>query len=300
MPSLIQYAGRRAMQDDNKTVERLLEVLDEARELISEFADTTSKSKMAEDALRESEERYRLHFSRANDIMFSFNRQLIFLSVSPNVERVLGYKPEELIGRPFAETNLLHPDDIHEAVENAQHVLAGGVTLSSIFQFISKDGTSVFGEVSGIPLVRDGRVVEVINVARDITKRIEKENSLRNSAENYQNIMQSLPNAVSILRIDDARFVYVNDSFCKMSGHSLTDILGKTPVELKLPVRLEDFDYCIEVVKKAESINNLKQGLQKKDGTILDTLVSARSIQHGGENCIVMAITDVTDQKRSL
>jgi two-component system, NarL family, sensor histidine kinase ComP len=282
------------MKDDDRTVDRLLDVLAEAQELVSAFAEDTYKSKKAEEALRESEERYRLHFSRANDIMFSFNQQLVFLSVSPNVERVLGYKPEELIGRPFAETNLLHPDDIHEAVENAQHVLAGGVTLASIFQFVSKEGEILFGEVSGIPLTREGRVVEVINVARDITKRIQMENSLRENAESNQNILQCMPNALCLLKIDDARFVYANDPFCRLSGYSLTEILGKTPVELKLPVSLEDFDYCIDAVKNAGSVNNLKNRLRKKDGAIRDTLVSAGSIRHGGEECIVMVITDVT------
>ena len=96
------------MKDENRSVGRLLDVLAEAKDLVAEFADEAYKSRAAEVALRESEERYRIHFSLTNDVMFSFDRQLTILSVSSNVERVLGYKPEELTGKPLAEANLLH------------------------------------------------------------------------------------------------------------------------------------------------------------------------------------------------
>jgi PAS domain S-box-containing protein len=288
------------MKDESRSVGRLLEVLTEAKDLVTEFADEAYKSKVAEETLRESEERYRIHFSLTNDVMFSFDRQLTVLSVSSNVERVLGYKPEELIGKTIAEANLLHPDDVQEAVDNAQHVLAGGVTLSSIFQFVAKSGDIVIGEVSGIPLSRDGRVVEIINVARDITKRITTENSLRESSERYLHILDSMPSAVCILKAEDTRFTFANQAFCALSGHEIRDIIGKTPVELKLPVGLEDFSSCGKAETESPQTDLRKQRMKKKDGTIVDVMVSSGPMQYGGEDCMIMAMTDVTNYKRSL
>lgn len=288
------------MDDGSKSVDRLLEVLAEAKDLVSEFAEEAYKSKVAEEALRESEERYRLHFSLANDVLFSFNQQLTILSVSPNVERVLGYKPEELIGKAFPEANLLHADDMHEAVENAQHVLAGGVSLSSIFQFVAKSGEIIFGEVSGIPLTRDGRVIEVINVARDITNQVNTESSLRESSERYLRILDSLPSAVCILKSEDTRFTFANQAFCTLSGHEIRDIIGKTPVELKLPVGLDDFASLSKPGADVVQADLKKQRLQRKDGTVAEVMVISGSMQYGGEDCTIMSMTDVTNYKRSL
>jgi PAS domain S-box-containing protein len=288
------------MKDESRSVGRLLDVLAEAKDLVTEFADEANKSRAAEVALRESEERYRIHFSLANDVMFTLDRQLTILSVSPNVERVLGYKPEELTGKPLAESNLLHADDMQEAVERAQHVLAGEVSLSSIFRFVTRNGDIVIHEVSGIPLSRDGQVVEVINVARDITKRVNTENSLRESSERYLHILDSLPSAVCILKDEDTRFTFANQAFCALSGHEIRDIIGKTPVELKLPVGLDDFFSSGKPNGGSSQAELRKQRLKKKDGTAADVMVSSGPMKYGEEDCLIMVMTDVTNYKRSL
>ncbi|MBP1750420.1 MAG: multi-sensor hybrid histidine kinase [Deltaproteobacteria bacterium] len=288
------------MKDENRSVGRLLDVLAEARELVTEFADEANRSGAAEVALRESEERYRIHFSLTNDVMFSFDRQLTILSVSSNVERVLGYMPEELTGKPLAEANLLHADDMPEAVDKAQHVLAGEVYLSSIFRFVTKNGDIVIGEVSGIPLSRDGQVVEVIIVARDITKRINTENSLRESSERYLHILDSLPGAVCILKAEDTRFMFANQGFCALSGHEIRDIIGKTPVELKLPVGLDDFFSNGKPDAGSSQADLKKQRLKKKDGTTADVMVSSGPVKYAGEDCLILIMMDVTNYKRSL
>jgi PAS domain S-box-containing protein len=285
------------MKDESRSVGRLLDVLAEAKDLVAEFADEANRSKAAEEALRETEERYRIHFSLTNDVMFSFDRQLMILNVSSNVERVLGYKPEELTGKTIAEANLLHADDVQKAVDNAQHVLAGGVSLSSIFQFVTKNGDIVIGEVSSIPLSCDSQVVEVINVARDITKRINTENSLRESSERYLHILDSLPSAVCILK---DRFMFANQAFCALSGHEIRDIIGKTPVELKLPVGLNDFFSNGKPDAGSSQADLRKQRLKKKDGTVADVMVSSSPMKYGGEDCLIMVMIDVTNYKRSL
>jgi len=288
------------MKDESRSVGRLLDVLDEAKGLVAEFADEAFKSKTAEEALRESEERYRSHFSLANDVMFTLDRQLTIRSVSSNSERVLGYKPEELAGKTIAEANLLHADDMQEAIDNTQRVLAGEVSPSSIFRFMTPNGDIVIGEVSSIPLHRDGQIVEVITVARDITTRINTENSLRESSERYLLILDSLPSAVCILKAEDTRFTFANQAFCTLSGHEIRDIIGKTPVELKLPVGLDDFFFNGKSNAGVPPADLRKQRLKKKDGTMADVFVSSGPMKYGEEDCLIMVMTDVTSYKRSL
>ena len=222
------------MNDENKQAEDLIKALAEARHAITELNTMAAKQKKVEEALREGEEKYLIHFSLANDVMFSYDNQFRILSVSPNVERVLGYKPEELVGGTFHDLHVLHPDYMELAFNNALKVLSGKTVYSSIYEFIAKDGARRFGEVSGVPLMRDGKVVAVITVARDITKRMEMEKSLQESEERYRITLQSMPDAVSIIRVEDVHYIYSNDAFSKITGYSLGETIGKTPFDVNI------------------------------------------------------------------
>ncbi len=265
--------------------------------MISMARDISERIQMV-NTLRESEEKYRIHFSLANDVMFSYDKEFRVLSVSPNVERVLGYKPEEVLGRTFHEVNILHPDYMDEAVSNALRILSGETIYSSIYEFITKDGKRKFGEVSGVPLMRGGRAVAVITVARDITERIHMQESLQESEERYRITLQSIPDAVSILSINDSRYLYVNDGFSKITGYSVEETIGKTPFDLDLSVNPEDIDLCIKIIKDIEVVDSLEYRCRRKDGIILNTLLSVRPIQYDGEDCVVVVMRDITTLKQ--
>jgi PAS domain S-box-containing protein len=149
-------------------------------EIVSVYSDET-KRKQAEEALREAESMYRLHFENVSDVIYSIDRELKIVSISPSVEHLLGYKPEELIGRPFQELNLLAPEYLEQAASDTMRVLRGERISSAEYQFIARDGTKKWGGVSGAPLIRDGQVGAVISVARDITERKRTEEALRQS-----------------------------------------------------------------------------------------------------------------------
>jgi PAS domain S-box-containing protein len=212
------------MHYGSMTKAQLIQELVEAHRSIAELEKSASKRKKAEDALHVAEERFRIHFSLSNDIMFSYDTNFIVLSVSPNVERILGYKPEELIGRHFLELSLLEPEDLHEALENALHILSGGIILSSLYQFIANDGTRKFGEISGIPLMRNGKVMEVLAVGRDITERIEMEDTLKKTEETARALLQS--SSDSLLLLDTSgKVLALNEIAAENLGKGIRELL---------------------------------------------------------------------------
>ena len=187
----------------------------------------------AEAALREIAEKCQIHFTLANDVIYTTDESFVIQSVSPSVERVLGYKPEELVGRSFVELNVITPEYLDKAVKETLMVLSGERIISSTYQFITKDGAIRFGEVSGVPFMRDGKARAVISVARDITERIEMEKSLRESEERVRTIFESAQDCIYIKNLN-LEYVFVNPCIEKLFRVSSKDIMGKKNEDLCL------------------------------------------------------------------
>jgi PAS domain S-box-containing protein len=146
----------------------------------------TQERQHAQQALAESEEKYRLIFENSADVIYCIDRELKVIDVSPSVEKVLGYSPLELVGRPVQELDLLAPEDLEHAFSDIVHVLGGTPIPRDYYTFIAKDGTRRYAEVSGAPLMRDGVVVGVISVGRDVTLQKKAEEDLRRSHEELE------------------------------------------------------------------------------------------------------------------
>ncbi len=131
-----------------------------------------------QDALRSSEERYRLLADNVKDVIWIVNPDLVITYVSPSCEQVFGYRPDEVIGRTGIS---LLPQEaqgsswnaVGKLIENAQESGGDAVRSSPIeFELIHKNGKSVWTEVS-ISFLRDeeNRPSAIIGVARDISER---------------------------------------------------------------------------------------------------------------------------------
>jgi len=169
------------------------------------------------EALRESEEKYRLHFENVNDIIYSIDPQLRLLSISPSVEKILGYKPQELINRTIQDLNILTPDGLDKIIFDMKRTLGTKSIESSVYEFITSDGASRFVEVSGAPIIRNGTVCETIFVARDITERKEADEWLLRERSMVDRIMKTSPAGIMVVDCK-GQIVFVNkraeDIFC--------------------------------------------------------------------------------------
>ncbi len=161
------------------TVSRIREQSTGEGFILSQVLDITEK-KQIENALKHREKKYRLLAEHSSDIIMLHKVDLTYLYISPSVKTVLGFTPEELIGKSPLE--FVHPDDIEEIYN--QHKLA--IDNSSklyTYRFRKKDGAFVWIE-STVKISRDaetGDVREIVSVSRDIEERIETQNELRKS-----------------------------------------------------------------------------------------------------------------------
>ena len=197
-----------------------------------------TERKRAELALRDSEEKYRQHFNNVSDVIYALDCEFKVVDVSPSVERVLGYKPEELIGRHFEELNVLSPVSMPVAYENLRTILGGGRIESSEYQFITKDGRRIYGEVSGAPLYHEDKLVGIVSVARDITERKKRKRPSTRARERYRLLAENVMDTVFLMDMNFS-VIWVTPSGEKTGGFTVEEMKSLPPERRIAPGSLQ-------------------------------------------------------------
>jgi len=203
-----------------------------AMRTILELARERRELETARLQLRERERKYRLFFENTLDVIYLLGPDTTLLSVSPSVETVLGYKPEELVGSPFSELDILEPESLQKALADTARVLEGESIRAAEYVFITKDGSWRIGEVSDTPLIHEGRVVKIFGVARDITSR-------RQSEAERARLVTAIEQAAEVIVITDKEgdIQYANPAFERATGYTPKEVLGRNPRILKSGVQ---------------------------------------------------------------
>lgn len=161
---------------------------------ISFFRDISDR-KRTEAALQRSEQHFRNIVENANDILFVNTPEGIFSYVSPNVINVMGYLPEEMIGKPFPQ--FLHPDDAEPCFKlNQQMVETREPVTGTECRALYKDGSYRWQVVNVAPTLGVDGELQIVGVARDIHDRKLAEEALRLSEARYRAFVTATAQAV--------------------------------------------------------------------------------------------------------
>lgn len=134
--------------------------------------------RITEEALRESEERYRTLIENANDLVFTLDLDFRITSANPAVRQLLGYSPEELIGTPLGQ--YVPPEQLSKHQDMLRRKLTGATTTTRYeMQVVGRDGQIRTLETnSRLSFNRDGKPDAIHAIARDITERKKYEEHL--------------------------------------------------------------------------------------------------------------------------
>jgi PAS domain S-box-containing protein len=257
-----------------------------------------TERKRAEEALRESEEKYRDLVENLTEVVYAIdiNGKIQYISLA--IQPLMGYSPKEMEGRTFA--GLLHKEDLPQAMERFKVLLSGHTTLPREYRIKAKSGEIRWVHTSNRPVFKGDRVVGVQGVLSDITERKKAEEALRENEERFRTMVETAP---GMLMISDAKGnnIYVSPNCEKLTGYKQKELQSEmkwwvheddTPRARKIFERTfqkgvggKDFEY--KAVKKNGDIwyaSSAWEPLRNKEGKLLG---------------VVMQTIDITERKKT-
>jgi len=212
------------MEDTYKTREQLIDELAGLRQRIAELEAPETGRKQAEEALRESEEKYRQIVGNVYDMVYSLYPDGTLYFISPNVLSFTGYKPEEGIGHNIVE--FIHPDDREHVLADFEKTIKTGEEFPTIFRFSRKDGSYFYAEELGRVIREGGKIVGVTGIIRDITERKKMEEALWESEEKYRALVEGLEDAIVRFALDGT-ILYCSPNVNNFGGYDSKEEIGQ-------------------------------------------------------------------------
>ena len=151
---------------------------------IASFIDVTERKKI-ELACKESEERFRGLVESTSDWIWQVNQNAVYTYVSPKVKEILGYEPEEVLGKtPF---DLMPKDEVAKMTRIFVETAKSKRPIHNLENLaVHKNGNTVVLETSGVPIEDEkGNLLGYRGIDRDITERKKVEQALRESEQLY-------------------------------------------------------------------------------------------------------------------
>jgi PAS domain S-box-containing protein len=259
-----------------------------------------TERKRAEEALRESEEKYRTLVETSPDAITLMDLNLNILMANQPALKLYGYESaEEVQGK--SGLDYLLSEERGRALEDMKKMLETGSIEPIEYTLLKKDGTPFPAELKA-SLVLDGQKKPggIILVSRDITERKNAEVALRQSEERFRELFDDAP--VGYFEYDaQGRIISVNRTELEMLGYTLEEMTGQPAWKFIVE---EDIGRDLILAKLAGTVppsRNLERTYRRKDGTTFPALVQDRLLQdaEGKILGIRATIQDITDRKRA-
>lgn len=267
----------------------------EVRCLDGAIFDVTER-KQAEQALRESEERFSKAF-RTSPHPIGITEVVTGRCVEVNDACLdaFGFRREEVIGNTTFVLGIW--PKLEDRARVIERLKTGQPMRNMEFALKTKSGALRYFLASA-DLVELNGVLCVVTVANDITDRRLAEEALRISEERFAKAFQASPHPVVISELDSGLVVDANEAAWQLFGYRKDEVVGLTTLQIGLWPSAEERARYLDLLKRQGSIRNMEVRLRSKSGDIRQCLLSSELIELNGKQCSVTVGDDITESRR--
>ncbi|MFA6331842.1 MAG: PAS domain S-box protein [Methanoregula sp.] len=254
-----------------------------------------TERKLAENALRQSEERYRLIFESFDDLYYQTDAGGCITVLSPSLYRVTGWRPEELIGAPVTKiyANPESRKDLLDALAKDGQVRDFEVLV------VKRDGTETIASLNA-NLLRDanGTTTGVAGLLRDITRRRRDEEDLRESQEQFRSLVEYALEGILIVDLQGT-ILFANKAAARtieIDGGE-ADLAGRNVMEFIAPESRPDVmrDFA-EVARGHDAYLVQYQVITSKGNRIFVESIG-KTVTYAGKTADLLSIRDITGRR---
>jgi two-component system sensor histidine kinase/response regulator len=262
-------------------------------EILSVGTDATER-KRAQQALQESELKFRTIIENANDLIFVLTSDGTFTYHSPNVTPILGYSLAEVEGHSMME--FVEPKDSTISMSALKRSVTGEKLTDIEVRLRHKDGSWRWFNFNTSTINTPSDGIAIAGVGRDITERKQAEEALRRSEMKYRNIFEN--SQVGIFRTcqKDGLIIDANQRGAEILGFtSAADLINKY-FTTDLYVNPDDRVQMLAELEEDGEVRNFEVALRRLDGSLVWVLLSLRL--NAEESCLDSVFTDISDRKQ--
>lgn len=275
--------------------------------LISAIRDITVR-KLAEDRLRESEERLRTAMDLVKLVRWEYDVETGMFTFDDQFYSLYGTSSEqeggELMSAEDYARKFLPPEESPLVAAEIDKALATGkpdLSGSLEHRIIRADGAERYIAVRYTVVCDDtGRVIKTRGVNQDITERKKSELEIQESNERFRVAFETIPDYVSISTLEDGVFIDVNPGFTEVVGYTRDEVIGKSALDLNLWIDHEDRINFLDAIRENGFVNNIENKYRHKNGDIIDVSMYGRIIKINNKPYLFGFLKNITEQKKAV
>ncbi|MBL0216826.1 MAG: PAS domain S-box protein [Myxococcales bacterium] len=293
----VAVAAMRAGAGDYVLKDKLRRLVPAIERELREHADRRAR-RTAEELLGLQDARFRALLEHSSDVITLTSADHRFTYVSPAVLPILGYRPDELIGRACLE--VVYPEDRPRVAEFLETLL-GAPEQPIVLQYrvIRRDGAVRWMEVTETNRLADRAVAGIIGNVRDITERREAHEQVKASELKYRRIIETTSEGVVVLD-SSGRITFANRRMVEIVGREPSTLAGRSIYELVEPAGHPELSLQLE--ERRRGIRGFTAAtLVHRDGTLRQVMIESTPIltEAGEVEGVLAMISDVTARRQA-
>ena len=279
------------------TITPILDETGDCRYVLYSSQDVTERMR-AEQALRESEEKFATAFRVSPDIMsiseYDTGR---YLEVNEAHEKIFGFSRAESIGRSPLELGILREQAVRDEMLRRMMAQDGHVRDFQVEAW-NRRGEALTILLSAEVIELGGRKC-VLRNSRDITAAGQAELARRQSEEKFAKAFRATPDAIAITDLETGVFLEANGSYERIFGVPAATFIGRSTLEMNFYRDPADRARIVERIRTHGSVHNVELQCYNQRREPIVVLYSGDAIEMNGRKCLVSVIHDITARKQT-